>query len=450
MADKHNEHHKHSHSHPPASQEPAALELDAAGKSLSEALRISFIILKIIMVVLVVAFLASGFETVGSDEQAIVLRFGKIRGIGEQRLLGPGPHWILPYPIDEIIKIPVERKVNLTVNSFWYFLSKEDMLAEKPRPARPDQPLNPIQDGYCLTRSEKRTGPTDDMSAGGGAPGSAGGSDYNIAHTKWQLTYQIDDPEQFFRNVNVADVRPGDVYFDVITGDNGVKPLLENMFEDAVVTTMVNYTIEEAISSSERIPRDVKRLLQDKLDRIESGIKVVSVQLTKSEPPRQVQPAFEASIMASQAAQRAKTEARTYAVNTLNQAAGPVAEELFGALHDKNLSEEAKEMLWSRLAGAAQETIAESRAYRTKIIETAKANADYLERLLPVYNERPQLVLQDIYLNALEQILNNADEKFVLQPAGAARDNELRILLNRDPALKPKAAREQSSAEQGQ
>jgi len=450
MAEKHNEHHKHSHPRPPALQEPVTAELDAAGKSLSEALRISFIILKVIMVVLIVAFLASGFETVGSDEQAIVMRFGKIRGIGEQRLLGPGPHWILPYPIDEIIKIPVERKVNLAINSFWYFQTKEDMLAEKPRPVRPDQPLSPTRDGYCITRSEKRTGPSDDMSAdSGGGPGSSGGSDYNIAHTKWQLTYQIDDPEQFFRNVHVADVIPGDVYFDVITGDNGVKPLLENMFEDAVVTTMVNYTIEEAISSSERIPRDVKRLLQDKLDQAQSGIKVVSVQLTKSEPPRQVQPAFEASIMASQAAQKTKTQSRTYAGNTLNGAAGPVAEELFAALHNKNLSDEAKEILWSRLAGAAQEKIAESRAYRTKIIETAKANADYLERLLPEYNQRPQLVLQEIYLSALEKILNNADEKFVLQPAGAARDKELRILLNRDPGLKPKAGKGQAAG-QGQ
>lgn len=447
MADKHN-HHRHSHPHPPESQEPAAPELDAAGKSLSEALRISFIILKIIMIVLVVAFLASGFETVGSDEQAIVLRFGRIRGIGEQRLLGPGPHWILPYPIDEIIKIPVERKVNLAINSFWYFLSKEDMLAEKPRPVRPDQPLNPLRDGYCLTRSEKRTGPGSiTPAANAGAPSPSDGSDYNIAHTKWQLTYQIDDPEQFFRNVNVADVRPGDVYFDVITGDNGVKPLLENMFEDAVVTTMVNYTIEEAISSSERIPNDVKRLLQDKLDKIESGIKVVSVQLTKSEPPRQVQPAFEASIMASQNAQKTKTQARTYAATTLNKAAGPVAEELFAALHDESLSDEAKEALWSRLAGAAQEKIAEARAYRTKIIETAKGDADYLERLLPEYEQRPQLVLQDRYLSAMEQILENADEKFVLKPAGPDGNRELRILLNRDPSLKKKTGTEQSAQE---
>jgi len=111
--EQNNEDNKNSPLTKPA--EPVREELDAAGKSLSEALRISFIILKVIMIVLIVAFLASGFETVDSEEQAIVLRFGRI-----QTLLDPGPHWILPYPIDEIVKIPVKTQVNLPINSFWY------------------------------------------------------------------------------------------------------------------------------------------------------------------------------------------------------------------------------------------------------------------------------------------------------------------------------------------
>jgi hypothetical protein len=85
-------------------------EFDAAGKSLSEALGISFIILKVIMVVLVIIFLASGLRTVGSNEQALVLRFGKIRGIGENRVLGPGLKLLFPYPIHEIVKIPTAKK----------------------------------------------------------------------------------------------------------------------------------------------------------------------------------------------------------------------------------------------------------------------------------------------------------------------------------------------------
>jgi len=428
--------------------EPAGDELDAAGKSLSEALRISFIILKVIMIVLIVAFLASGFETVGSEEQALVLRFGKIRGVGEKRLLGPGPHWILPYPIDEILKIPVKTQVNLPIDSFWYFQTQSEMLSGQQRPVPPNQPLEPLRDGYCITRGETRI---EDASLDG--PGSQGGvntgsdgSDYNIVHTKWQLTYQIDDPERFFRNIHVEDFKPGDIYFDVIT--KSITPLLKDLFEDCIVTAMVNYTIDEAISSRDRMPIHVKRLLQEKLDIIESGIKVVSVQLTRSESPRQVKDAFEASTMASQSSETAITDAKTYAEKTLNEAGGPLAFALLrGKKSVSELSEQEQELLWSQLAGTAREKIAEARSYRARVVETAKANADYLERLLPEYRQRPELVIHKIYLDAIEQILINANEKFVIQTAEGTKGSQIRVLLNRDPSLKPKKSKEQTEQE---
>ena len=432
----------------PAPVEPAGEELDAASKSLSEALGISFIILKVIMIVLIVAFLASGFETVGSEEQAIVLRFGKIRGVGEKRLLGPGPHWILPYPIDEIVKIPVKTQVNLPIDSFWYFQTQSEILSGQQRPVPPNQALEPLRDGYCITRGEKRieTTSADVPDIQGGVNTGSDGSDYNIVHTKWQLTYQIDDPERFFRNIYVEDFKPGDIYFDVIT--KSITPLLKDMFDDSVVTAMVNYTIDEAISSRDRIPIRVKRLLQEKLDIIESGIKVVSVQLTRSECPRQVKGAFEASTMASQRRETAVTDARTYAENTLNEAGGPVA---FALLKDRKsvseLSEQEQEPLWSQLAGTAREKIAEARSYRARVVETAKANADYLERLLPEYRQRPELVIHKIYLDAIEQILINANEKFVIQTAEGTKGSEIRVLLNKDPSLKPKKSKEQTEQE---
>ena len=405
--------------------------LDAAGRSLSEALRISFIILKVIMIVLVVVFLASGFRTVDSDEQALVLRFGKIRGVGEGRLLNPGLHWVFPYPIDEIVKIPVAKKVNLAINSFWYYQSQQEILQQEgpKKRTRINPKLNPIRDGYCITRSEKQ----DRVLAG------FTGSDYNIVHCKWQLTYQIDDPERFFRNVYTENVKPGESYTDIIV--KSVTPLLEKLIEGAVVTAMVNYTIDEAISSQARIPKHVEKLLQEKLDKIESGIMVVSVQLTDITWPRQVDKAFWASIRASQESQKQITEARTYAENILNEAAGPVAAELLAALRDETVSEQKKELLWLQLAGAAQEKIAQARAYRTKVVEDAKANAEYLKKILPEYRKRPQLVVQKIYQDAIEYILNNVDEKMIIQPTKGTKGTEIRVLLNRDPTIKKSEVR---------
>jgi membrane protease subunit HflK len=257
-------------------------------------------------------------------------------------------------------------------------------------------------------------------------------------HTKWQLTYQIDDPESFFRSMYVRNIKPGDDYFEVITGADGVQPLLQNLFEDAVVTTMVNFTIDDAISSRKKIPEDVKSLLQEKLDKIESGIKVESVQLTKSEPPPHTREAFEASTVASQTSQTVVTQGKTYAANTLNEAAGPVAEKLHAALHDETVDEATLKLLWTDLGGTARGRMADAQAYQTRIVETAKANADYLQRLLPEYRKRPKLVIQKIYLDAMKRIFASAEVKYIVQSAEGAKGGEIRVRVNRDPLLKPK------------
>jgi membrane protease subunit HflK len=424
---------------PQAPDKSASEDLDAAGKSLSEALRISFIVLKAIMIVLVVAFLASGFKTVGSDEQALVLRFGKIRGVGEKRVLKPRawPYWVFPYPIDTMVKIPVEKKVDLTVRSFWYYQSPERMLSEPSiEKTRVLPELDPIRDGYCITRSEKQ----DETVSG------SGGSDYNIVHSKWQLTYKIDDPERFFKNVYVEEVKPGDIYFDVIT--ESITPLLQSLFEDVIVTAIVNYTIDDVMYEQvARLTDDVKKLLQEKFDTIESGIKVVRIRMIDKTWPLQVDAAFQALVTASQDRQTTISQAQTYAESTLNETAGPVAEKLFVALNDNTISEEEMELLWFQLAGKTQEKITEARAYRTKVVANARANAEYFQELLPEYRKHPELVVQKIYQDAIERIFDNAVEKFIIQPNKGTKETEFRILLNRDPSLKPKAGKEQTTKE---
>ena len=410
------------------------VELDAAGKSLSEALGISFVILKVIMAVLILAFLASGFKTVGSDEQALVLRFGKIRGVGEGRVLKPRtrPYWIIPYPVERMVKIPVEKKVDLAIRSFWYYQSKEEMLMEASiQKTRFLPELDPIKDGYCITRSEKP-----DATISGSS-----GSDYNIVHCKWRLTYQIDDPVRFFKNIYVEDVKPGDIYLDVVI--ESITPLLQNIFEDAIVTATVNYTINDIMYEQvARLTEHIKGLVQEKLNTIESGIKVVQVQLTDKTWPRQVDAEFQALATASQDRQTFINAARAYAESTLNETAGPVAEKLFAAISDDAISEEETELLWLDLAGTAQETISEARSYQTKVVASARANAEYLKELLPEYRKHPELVIRTIYLDAMERIFANVDEKFII-PEGA----KWRILLNRDPSLKPKNNKQQTTPE---
>jgi membrane protease subunit HflK len=234
----------------------------------------------------------------------------------------------------------------------------------------------------------------------------------------------------------VQDVRPGQVYVDVIT--QSITLLLKSVVEDAIVDAIVQYSIDEAILSADTIRRHVMRLVQEKLDAIESGVYVTLVQLVEARWPKQVDEAFNAYVQASQQSSQALSEARTYADKTLTNAAGRVAEQLYQTIQGENADEEQQDALWALAAGEVQDRLAQAQTYRTKVVEAAKANADYLTSILPEYRKRPELVLRQIYLDAIQEVLTNADEKFVLDKSDDAREQEFRILVNRDPALKSK------------
>src|SRR5215472_8801326 len=144
--------------------ESPATPVDAGSQALSEALRSSFAIVKFLMVVLVAVFLASGFFIVGPQERAIILRFGKPVAEGEKALLGPGLHFSLPYPIDEVRKVSITGIQQAQSSVGWYATTPELELAGTEPPPMPT--LNPAVDGYLLT------------------------SDDNIVHSRATLTYR--------------------------------------------------------------------------------------------------------------------------------------------------------------------------------------------------------------------------------------------------------------------
>jgi len=443
MASHHN--HDREHHHHRAGAEGESLDreqLDSASRSLAEALRISFIILKVIMAGIALAFLATCFQAIGPQEQGILLRFGQIRVADNGEVaLKSGLHFVLPYPIEELVKIPVSTKTDLVVNTFWYFQTADEILGDKTRPPiRPPDKLDPLTEGYCLTRGEDLDELVDVAGARRG-PSQGEGDDYTIAHSKWQVTYEISDIRAFFKNVAVEVPRPGELYSDLMK--KGVSPILRACLEESVVKTLVRYSIDEVIHSKDRIPGQIMDQVQDKLNAMDSGIKVVSVRLTALTWPRQVDEAFNAFITASQQARTQVSQAQATAQTLLNEAAGATAADLAFALEKPNADPNRLELLWSQVAGECQTRIAEARAYRTTVVESAKSGAEYFQRLLPEYRKRPQLVVQNLYLDAIGGVLGGADEKFLIQPKVGGQGREVRIMLNRDPAVRTKQGREQ-------
>ncbi|NLK42454.1 MAG: hypothetical protein GX298_10430 [Planctomycetes bacterium] len=287
----------HTHEHHPTDPEsqnvslPTFDELDAAGQSLTNALRVSFTILKVIMVLLIVLFAVSGIFRVQPDEEALVLQFGRLRGEGEQRILQPGLKFAFPEPISEVIRIPVQRVQTLELNSFWYFETEQERLSQRPRPAT--GPLNPLQDGYCLTRNDQETG--------------LSGTDYNIVHSRWTITYLIRSPIDFFETIYVRPRNPGEDFLEAAA--ETVDPLLESLASNAIVTTMVKYSIDEAVRSLSDIAFDVQETLQRKLDEISSGLEIDAVRADRIVWPRQVDAAFQESNRARQESEQVRIDA---------------------------------------------------------------------------------------------------------------------------------------------
>lgn len=398
---------------------------DVGIQSLTDALKKSFVVLKVIMLVVVVCFVASGIKKVQYDEQALILHFGEVKGDEfEDRVRSSGLYYSFPKPIDEIVRIPVTKSQELLIKSFWYFQTPAQELKGESGRAGPQ--LDPLIDGYCITRSESSIGSA---------------ADYGILHAKWNMVYTIADIESFFSNIYYRSPKPGEDFYDVVEED--VVPLLKAIAEDAIVTTTVNYSIDDAISNRLPIAGEVKRRLQDKLDSIDSGIKVDAMQITSLTWPRQVDNEFEAASKASQESQEIVTEAKGDAERMLNETGGANAERLLAELKTDGLSEEKRIVLLSQLSGTAQARISAARTYRTEVVERARANADYLAKLLPEFEKRPELVLDKIHQEAIEEIMAGADEKFFLQPG---KGDEVRILINRDPAIE-KAKRKKKAAE---
>src|SRR5438552_2309261 len=153
---------------------PARGAEDASAQALSEALRSSFNIVKLLMGALLAAFILSGVFTVKPNQVAIKLRFGRALGVGAGQLLRPGLHWKLPYPIDDLVYVPVGESHTVTSTAGWYAQTPEEAAAgQKPQALGM---LRPGVDGYTLA------------------------GDGDILHAKTTLSYRISDPVSYMFN----------------------------------------------------------------------------------------------------------------------------------------------------------------------------------------------------------------------------------------------------------
>jgi membrane protease subunit HflK len=267
MSDEHE--HKHDHEVPEAR--------DAGSQALAEALRSSFAIVKIVMLLMVLAFFGSGFFTVGPSEKAVILRFGKPLGEGQKALLGAGLHWSFPYPVDEVVKIPITEIQKVSSTTGWYFTTPEQELSGEELGAGAS--LNPAIDGYAIT------------------------ADRNIIHTRATLNYHIDEPIQYI--------------FNFASASNSIQNALNN----ALLFTAAQFNVDDILTRNVAGFQDaVLARVTDLTEREHLGIVIDNCQV-QSIAPRQLQDVFARVTIARQNQSKQINDANTYKDKTLLNAA---------------------------------------------------------------------------------------------------------------------------------
>lgn len=251
---------------PPNNQE------DTGTQALSEALQSSFLLVKIVMVVLVIVFLGSGFFTVKQGEQAVKLRFGRPVG----GLLGPGAHWAFPAPIDEVTKVSMGNLLEASSTIGMPMDTSSGKFEDIPKTSR--DRLTPGADGYTLT------------------------GDANIIHARAAISYTISQPERFI--------------FDFTSA----KQFVTNALDNALLYASSQFTVDEVLTTKRAAFSDcVERRVHQLIDQQQLGITVGQVTALPYAPAK-LKDTFEGVSAAYANKQQSNNLAMTYQNETVTTA----------------------------------------------------------------------------------------------------------------------------------
>ena len=216
----------------------------------------------LLVAIIGIIWVGSGFYIVNARERGVVLRFGKLLEITM-----PGPRWHMPYPI-EAVEIVDTAQNRLTEIGF-----------------RQNEKNKQASEAAMLT------------------------SDKNIINVLFAVQYTITDPQAFLFNNNVGD----DQIF--------VRQIAESAMREVVGKTKV----DSVLSESTLVANKAGVLTQDILNRYKTGITIANVTIRQVQPPEQVQAAFNDAIKADQDRERLKNEGEAYFNDIVPKAKGGAA-----------------------------------------------------------------------------------------------------------------------------
>jgi membrane protease subunit HflK len=218
----------------------------------------------LIAIAAVGVWLLTGFYIVQQGERGVVLRFGEKHALTEA-----GLRWRLPWPIERVEKVNVEK-------------------------------VSTIEIGY---RSNVR---------GGGKTKVAKEAlmlteDENIIDIEFAVQYRVGDAAEYIFNVRDQETT------------------ITQATESAVREVVGRSTLDFVFENRKEVEISVKDLLQKILNIYHIGVQIQAVEMQRAQPPEEVKAAFDDAVRAREDKERLKNEAEAYANDVIPRARGAAA-----------------------------------------------------------------------------------------------------------------------------
>jgi regulator of protease activity HflC (stomatin/prohibitin superfamily) len=408
---------------PPHARDPLAARPvdDPAQESLQQALRAGFNALRLVLLVLLVAYFASGWFQVRPGEQGLISRFGKLRINSDPQsqhagspIFDQGWHFALPDPFDEKIRISGQPT---TIYLDTFLFQRDPREVGKPLGARTLAETVPSR--TTLTP---------------GADGTMLSGDRNLSHGLWTIEYRIVDAAQFVRNV-------GNVPADF-------EPLLRRLAENVILRTVAGRRVEEILKystageqSADVVADEVRSRLRRELEALGTGVELDKVASDTIEPGA-VRQAFLAVSEAENERKRLIAEAETTRNQLFTQAAGPGARELLKAVEAygaaQSLGSEPDQLAGLRseidrqlaaASGEAAETLARAQTRATAHREQLQSELRDFQAYREAYRAAPRATALGLWTGMLESVLSSRQNEVIRIPSASV----IEIHTNRDP-----------------
>jgi membrane protease subunit HflK len=217
--------------------------------------------LGLLIALVLLVWLASGFYIVDASQRGVVLRFGKYLETTQ-----PGPRWHLPYPIEsvEVVNLSQVRTVEVGY--------------------RNNVKSKVIKESLMLTDDE------------------------NIIDIQFAVQYILKSPEDYL--------------FNNRSPEDSVLQAAETAIREIVGKSKMDFVLYEG---REQVAAHATKLMQEILDRYGTGILISKVTMQNAQPPEQVQAAFDDAVKANQDRERQKNEGQAYANDVIPRARGAAA-----------------------------------------------------------------------------------------------------------------------------